>query len=234
MRVVGGLDCSHRSVVDRFPRRPIIEDRRAACGISRLSARRVEVFSSPNRASDDPLQAESPQLDPAVADTPIAQAEQAEAEGLQLAERLRQQGMSRARTIIANAEREAQAVLRSAKEAATVAEEHARARAAAIMEGRDAPSDLDPMITAWQLGGTATKISVMPPDGAKLRYRIAGPMGFGALLRLKKDISEFSGVSAVDISPVENGEAILSLQAEDSADVWQRLQSVPSLAGVEE
>jgi hypothetical protein len=214
-------------------RRPVIDERGAAGGISRLSARRAKVSTSPNPAdtpSHQPAQPETTVADPA------AQAEQAELEGRQLAEKLRQEGSSRARSIIANAEREAQAVIRSAKEAAAAAEEHAQARAAAILEGRAEPPGLDlpHLILSSQPGGVSSKISVMPPDGATLRYRIAGPMGFGALLQLKKDVSQLPGVSAVNISPSDNGEAILSLHAVDSADAWQRLQSVPSLVGVGE
>jgi len=163
------------------------------------------------------------------------EASQAETEGRQLADTLRREGISRARSIIANAEREAQAVIRSAKEAAEAAEAHARERAAAIIEGRPAPPELNvqAMIAASHAGDAANaKISVMPPDGSTLRYRIAGPMSFGALLQLKRDVSRLPGVSAVNVSPAEHGEAILSLRAQDSADVWPRLQSVPSLVEV--
>lgn len=220
-----------------IPRRLDIEERGATDGVSRLSARRSEASArshtsaSASRVPDHAPRTEQAEPERAAADPPALEASQAETEGRQLADTLRQEGISRARSIIANAEREAQAVIRSAKEAAEAAEAHARERAAAILEGKPAPPELNvqPRLAASQAGdATNTKISIMPPDGSTLRYRIAGPISFGALLQLKRDVSHLPGVSAVNVSPAEDGEAILSLHAQDSADVWQQLQTLPS------
>jgi len=146
-----------------------------------------------------------------------------------MAATLRQDGMARARSIIARAEREAQAVLKSAKEAAAAAEQQARERAEAILAGKPLPpeSAAEPRVDGSE------PISQLPAEGSTLRYRIRIPLSFGALLKLKREVGQLPGVTAVNLAPTENGESVLSLQAIDAEDAWHRLQSIPSLIEAE-
>jgi hypothetical protein len=168
---------------------------------------------------------------------PEHQASQVETDGRQLAERLRQEGLARARSIIANAEREAQAVIKTAKEASEAAERQARARAQAILEGKPlppqeaAPSHIGVEPSA---GGSSSPVEArvleLPAEGSKLRYRIAIPLSFAAMLSLRREISSFPGVTEVNIALVGKAESVLSLQATNASAVLRRLQSIPSLA----
>ncbi len=161
------------------------------------------------------------------------QAQQVEDEGRQRAETLRQEGMARARSIITNAEREAQAVIEVAKEAAAEAESQARLRSQAILAGRPLP-ELPPSSSEGKAPAPSAtpgaKISALPADGSMLRFRIAGPMSFAAMLQLKREVARLRGVDSITVLPAEGGDAVLSLQANDSGDVLSRLRSLPSLA----
>jgi hypothetical protein len=185
---------------------------------------------SPTNAPPSDAQATSGDAEPS------AVASRVTAEGRRRAENLRHDGLSRARSIIANAEREAQAVIQAAKQAAEAAEAQARARAEAILAGKPLPPEVDapPVIAAGPGSQDApaaiARVSPLPPEGATLRYRIALPMSFAAMLRLKRDVARFPGVSSVNMSPGRNGEAVLSLQAPDAEDVLSRLRAIPRLA----
>jgi len=145
---------------------------------------------------------------------------------------LRQQGLARARSIIANAEQEAQAVITAARVAAEAAEAQARARVNAILAGRSLPPESSVATSDGEQPGIigTSKISSLPSEGSTLRYRLAVQMSFGAMLRLKRDIARFPGVTSVQIAPSGAGRAELSLQAADSADMLRRLRSIPILS----
>jgi hypothetical protein len=141
--------------------------------------------------------------------------------------------MARARTIIANAEREAQAVILAAKEAAAAAEAQARARAEAILAGRPLPDFTPVKLPDGQAeaegGSSKPRVTFLPSDGPGLRYRILGPMSFAAMLQLKREVSRLEGVEAISVMPAEGGDAVLSLVAPDANDVLRKLAALPSL-----
>jgi len=160
------------------------------------------------------------------------QAQQVEHEARQMVESLRQEGMARARTIIANAEREAQAVIREAAEAATRAEADARERTEAILAGRPLPQ-ADPSATpaarSFSSRGSESRLSPLPSEGPLLRYRVAGPLSFSSMLQLKHEVAHLEGVESASVVPGERGDAVLSLRAADPQHVLSRLEALPSL-----
>lgn len=229
-------------------RRPSIEEP-AARGVSRLPSRRHDSSRQQpwqNTSANSPVgtAAGGPNLPGTGTEAPgdssqapEQQASQVETDGRQLAETLRHEGLARARSIIKNAEREAQAVIQTAKEAAEAAERQARARAQAIIEGKPFPPEAgaQPELGSEpSSGGTppsvGAKVSELPAEGSTLRYRIAMPLSFATMLRLKREIAHLPDVTGVDISPTGKAEAVLSLQAPDATEVFRRLQAIPGLA----
>jgi hypothetical protein len=162
------------------------------------------------------------------------QAARPEDHTLTLANAVRLEGLSQARSLI----RRAHLVLERASKDAQLAEQRAPRDGGrpAVTTPSQAVSVAPPRANgsiparANRTDGTTLALTVLPPDGEFQRYRVEGPLTFAAMLALKQSIARLPGVRSVRVAPRPEGTTLLTLISENPERTVQDLQDVPGFS----
>jgi len=159
------------------------------------------------------------------------QAADPEDNSLSLANAVRIEGLSQARSLI----RRAHLVLERTSSDARLAERRttrngAPAPAAISVSSASANpprANGAPPTRRVNPSGAVLGLAALPPDGEFQRYRVEGPLTFAAMLALKQAIARLPGVRSVRVAPRPEGTTQLTLVSDDPERTLQDLQRVP-------
>jgi len=153
---------------------------------------------------------------------------------LSLANAVRLEGFSQARSLI----RRAHLVLERASSDARLAERrtsrngaHPSAAASVSPSSAIYPRTNGSRPTRRAIPSETTLgLAALPPDGEFQRYRVEGPLTFAAMLALKQAIARLPGVRSVRVAPRPEGTTQLTLMSDDPDRTLHDLQTVPGFS----